>query len=525
MPDDRSLALESPAWPFQEARKLLKRYERAAPEKGHVLFETGYGPSGLPHIGTFAEVARTTMVINAFRVLSDVQTRLVCFSDDMDGLRKVPDNVPQQEMLAEHLGKPLTSVPDPFGTHGSFGESNNARLRAFLDRFGFEYEFLSSTECYRSGKFDTTLLAILAHHERIRSVVLPTLGEQRRKTYSPFLPLSPKTSVVLQVPILDTDAEAGTITFEDEDGERHCVGVTGGQVKCQWKVDWAMRWQALDVDYEMSGKDLIESVKLSTTIQRILGGRPPELFTYEMFLDENGEKISKSRGNGLSIDEWLTYATPESLSWYMYQSPRRAKRLYFDSIPRAVDDYYAGLERYWAEERDKQLVNPVHHIWAGSPVTTEMPVSFALILNLVSAAHADDKAALWEFVRRYEPSADPDSHPDLDQMLDLALAYYRDFIAPDQNFRAATEKEARAMADLATRLRKLPKDACAEDIQSEVYETGKTHSFENLRDWFRALYECLLGHSQGPRMGSFIELYGIEETIALIEEKVARETP
>ena len=352
-------------------------------------------------------------------------------------------------------------------------------------------------------------------------MVLPTLGEERRRTYSPFLPLSPKTGRVLQVPILETDPAAGTITFDDEDGERTTVPVTGGRVKCQWKVDWAMRWQALGVDYEMSGKDLLESVKLSSAVQRILGGRPPEVLTYELFLDEKGEKISKSRGNGLTIEEWLTYASQESLSWYMYQSPRRAKRLFFDVIPRAVDDYYAALERYPDEEPEKQLQNPVHHIHDGRPPRPEMPVSFALVLNLVSAAHATDKQALWKFVRRYRPGADAESHPELDAMLDFALAYYSDFVAPHQSYRAPTEREARAFADLAERLRGLAPGTGAEDIQTEVYEAGKAHGFENLRDWFRALYECLLGHSQGPRMGGFIELYGIEETIALIEEKTS----
>ena len=358
----RELAASSRAWPFVEAKKLVDRFGSETPEKGFVLFETGYGPSGLPHIGTFGEVARTNMVRNAFTQITDMPHRMFCFSDDMDGMRKVPDNLPNQEMLTEHLGKPLSRVPDPFGTHESFGHHNNAKLQEFLDQFGFEYEFVSSTECYTSGRFDKALGEILTQFEKIRNVILPTLGEARRQTYSPFLPICPKTGQVLQVPMLATDAEAGTVTFADTDGEQHTVSVSGGNVKCQWKVDWAMRWHALEVDYEMSGKDLMESVRLSGIICRILGSPPPEAFTYELFLDENGEKISKTKGNGLTIEDWLRYATPESLGLYMFQSPRKAKRLYFDIIPKTVDEYYTWMRKYAEQEPEDRLKNPAHHI-------------------------------------------------------------------------------------------------------------------------------------------------------------------
>ena len=517
MSDLRQLAHDSDAWPFAEARKLLERTGGATPAKGYVLLETGYGPSGLPHIGNFAEVARKTMILRDFRMLSDVPAKLVCFSDDMDGLRKVPDNVPNRELLAQHLGKPLTAVPDPFGTHPSFGEHNNARLRAFLDQFGFEYEFLSATECYRSGRFDAALREVLRHHDRIRDVILPTLGEERRRTYSPFLPIDPRTGVVLQVPVLEHDAAAGTITFEDGAGERLTVPVAGGRVKCQWKVDWAMRWHALDVDYEMSGKDLMESVTLSSAIRRILGGRPPETLTYELFLDQKGEKISKSKGNGLTIEQWLAYANPESLSWYMYQSPRRAKRLYFDVIPRAVDDYYSALGRFPAEPLEERLKNPVVHIHGGTPPWPDGPVTFSVLLNMVSGAHVTEKERLWGFVRRYRPDATPENHPDLDRLIGYAIRYYQDFVAPSQVFRSPTEQEAAGMARLVERLRALPRDADPETIQFEFYEAGKEVGFTNLREWFQALYECLLGHSQGPRMGSFAAVYGIDETIGLLE--------
>ena len=521
MTSHAQIARTSKAWPFQEAEKLLKRFDSGPPAKGYALFETGYGASGLPHIGTFSEVARTTMVRHAFSVISDIPSRLFCFSDDMDGLRKVPENVPNREMLADYLDKPLTAIPDPFGSHDSFGHHNNARLRAFLDRFGFDYEFLSATECYRSGRFDATLLKILAAYDKVRKVILPTLGEERRQTYSPFLPISPKTGRVLQVPVIDHDADAGTITFEDEDGERQTVPVTGGHVKCQWKVDWAMRWDALDVDYEMCGKDLIESIKLSSVIRRILGGQPPDGFVYELFLDEKGEKISKSKGNGLTIEEWLTYASPQSLSLYMYQSPKRAKRLYFDVIPKAVDEYYQHAGAFGGQDAEQRYANPAYHIHGGTPPSHDIPVSFALLLNLVGTAHAEDKSVLWGFVSSYVSGADAGSHPELDRMIGYALKYYEDFVAPTKRYRAASEQERAAIDDLVRRLEGLAQDASPEEIQFEVYEVGKAHGFENLRDWFKALYECLFGQPRGPRMGSFIALYGIERTVALLRRIAA----
>jgi len=519
----RALALDAKAWPFEEARKLLARYEAAPPAKGYVLFETGYGPSGLPHIGTFGEVARTTMVRHAFSCLSDLPTRLICFSDDMDGLRKVPDNVPNKDMLAGHLGKPLTRIPDPFGTHDSFGAHNNARLRAFLDTFGFEYEFASASDYYASGRFDATLLAVLRHYEAVRDVILPTLGPERRATYSPFLPVCPKTGIVLQEPTVARDPEAGTISYIDpNDGERMTVPVTGGHCKLQWKADWAMRWVALGVDYEMAGKDLIDSVTLSGRIARVLGARPPEGFNYELFLDENGEKISKSKGNGLTIEQWLRYAAPESLSLYMFQAPRKAKRLYFDVIPKAVDEYYQLVEAYAGQPPADRLGNPAWHIHAGDPPHLDQPVTFALLLNLVGAANTRDHAVLWGFITRMAPGVTAANHPELDKLVDYALAYYRDFVEPTRTLRAPDERERAALRDLADRFATCPLDADGESLQTIVYEVGKAHGFEPLRDWFKALYECLLGQSQGPRMGSFTALYGIAETRRLIEDALAR---
>jgi lysyl-tRNA synthetase class 1 len=514
------------AWPFEEARRLVHRLEAAGGGAKTVVFETGYGPSGLPHIGTFGEVARTSMVRHAFATLTGGRaSRLVCFSDDMDGLRKVPDNVPNKEMLAAHLGKPLSAVPDPFSNaYPSFAAHNNARLRASLDRFGFDYEFYSATECYQRGVFDATLRAMLEVYDSIMDIVLPTLGPERRATYSPFLPISPRTGKVLQVPMLERHPARGSVVYRDPDtGEKVETLVTGGRVKCQWKADWAMRWAALGVDYEMCGKDLIDSVALGSKICRTLGASPPETFIYELFLDETGSKISKSKGNGLTIEEWLTYAAPESLKLFMYQKPKAAKRLYFDVIPKTVDEYLTYLAAYPREPLKAKLENPVWHIHAGHPPQAELPISFALLLNLVAVSHAEDKATLWGFIRKYAPDATPEAHPILDDLVGYAIAYYGDFVRPRKKYRAPTEREREALTALAAALAEASPTARGEELQNIVYEIGKAHGFEPLRTWFQALYEVLLGQPQGPRFGGFIELYGIEATRALVAQAVAGE--
>ena len=547
-PAPASAAKEARAWPFEEARKVIRRLEtgkgggpappgagrekaerKPAPANrpGAVIFETGYGPSGLPHIGTFGEVARTAMVRHAFEVLTEgrVKTRLVCFSDDMDGLRKVPDNVPNKDMLRAHLDKPLSAIPDPFSNeYPSFAAHNNARLRRFLDRFGFDYEFLSATECYRSGQFDATLLTMLQVYDQVMDIILPTLGPERRATYSPFLPISPKTGKVLQVPMVERHPKKGTVVYVDPDTkEKIETPVTGGRVKAQWKADWALRWTALGVDYEMCGKDLIDSVTLSSKICRALGGTPPESFIYELFLDETGGKISKSKGNGLTIEEWLTYASPESLSLFMFQKPRAAKRLHFDVIPKAVDEHLAHVAAYRQEEPKAQLENPAWHIHVGAPPQAELPISFALLLNLVSVSNAEDKATLWGFIRKYAAGATPEQFPVLDQLVGYALAYCRDFVKPQKTYRLPTEAERTALQALADELGKAPPDASGEELQTIVYAVGKAHAFEPLRAWFAALYEVLLGQTQGPRFGGFIELYGVEETRRLIAKAIRGE--
>jgi lysyl-tRNA synthetase class 1 len=533
--DLRALAEQSHAWPFEEARKIVARLKKSG--KDEVIFETGYGPSGLPHIGTFGEVARTTMVRHAFRVLTGdkIKTHLIAFSDDMDALRKVPDNVPNKEMLARHLGQPLTRVPDPFGTHPSFADHNNARLRAFLDRFGFDYEFMSSTACYTSRRFDAALLRVLEHFEAVMAIMLPSLREERVQSYSPFLPISPRTGAVLQVPVLAHDAKAGTITYEDPDtSERVTTLVTGGRCKLQWKPDWAMRWVALGIDYEMAGKDLIDSVKLSGEICRALGGAPPEGFNYELFLDENGQKISKSKGNGLTIEEWLRYASPESLSLFMYREPKAAKRLYFDVIPRHVDEYQQFLDAYDRQSPKERLANPVWHIHAGNPPKLDNPVPFAMLLSLVTASNAENADTLWGFIGRYRPGVTRETHPHLAALVDYAIHYFRDFVLPAKKFRQPGTAERAALNDLRDALSQLPADASAQIIQDVVYEIGRREPFLDEKkkakdgkpgvslDWFNMLYQVLLGQEKGPRFGSFVAAYGIANTIGMIDGALAR---
>ncbi len=559
----RELAEKSTAWPFEEARKIAARLKHAP--RDEVIFETGYGPSGLPHIGTFGEVARTTMVRHAFRVLTEdrVKTRLIAFSDDMDGLRKVPDNVPNQEMLGWYVEQededgmitrnptPLTSTPDPFGTHHSFGDHNNARLRAFLDQFGFDYEFRSATETYKSGRFDEALMVCLRRHEKIKAIMDPSLGERRRRTYCPFLPIvsrydeqlgKDRLQVLHHLRIVEAYPDRGAAliqeltTSADPIGEPFEHSIVGGRCKLQWKPDWAMRWFALGVDYEMAGKDLIDSVKLSGEICRALGGSPPEGFTYELFLDENGQKISKSKGNGLTIEEWLRYASPESLSLFMYRDPKAAKRLYFDVIPRHADEYQQFLEAYPRQDERQKLTNPVWHIHSGQPPAADMPVSFAMLLSLVTASNAENADTLWGFIGRYRPGVTRETHPKLEQLVQYAIHYFRDFVLPTKRYREPTDAERAALIALRDALSQLSHDASAEAVQEVVYEIGRREPFLDTSgkvktkdgkpgvslEWFNLLYQVLLGMQKGPRFGSFVAAYGLQNTIDMIDGALAR---
>ncbi len=510
-------------WPFQEARALMKRLERA-PHDGPIIFETGYGPSGPPHIGTFGEVARTTMVRRAFEAMTGRKTRLISFSDDMDGMRKVPPHLPNQELLAEHLQRPLTEVPNPFGTdHPSFAHHNNAMLRAFLDKFGFDYEFLSATECYRSGRFDATLVRVLERYNAVMDIILPSLGDERKETYSPILPISPSTGRVLYVPLLEHDAKAGTIVFEDEDGKKVKTSVGGGKTKLQWKADWAGRWLALGVDYEMAGEDLTESTKLSSRIVKALGGEPPAGFNYQLFVDEEGKKISKTKGNGITIDQWLTYASPESLSLYMWQNPKAAKKLYFDIIPKTADEYLTWLHKYPEQQGATALDNPVWHVHEGAPPSETSPVSFAMLLNLVSASGSANPEVLRGFIRKYRPKATPTELAAADALIGYAGRYFEDFIKPYKRYRAPTEKERTALVALSNALKAIGDGAEEDAYQTAVFDAGKSQGYENIREWFTALYEVVFGQSEGPRMGAFTKIFGGNATALLIDDALVRE--
>jgi lysyl-tRNA synthetase, class I len=531
-PDMLAAAAESKAWPFEEAQKIVKRYAKTG-YPASILFETGYGPSGLPHIGTFGEVARSSMVRHAFRVLTEgkVATRLLCFSDDMDGMRKIPENVPDRSFLEPHLHKPLTVVPDPFGgEYASFGHHNNAMLRRFLDTFGFDYEFASATEYYKTGKLDKILLKALEKYDAIMAVMLPTLGPERRATYSPFLPISPKSGRVLYVPMKSIDAKAGTITFDDE-GEETTLPVTGGHVKLQWKPDFGARWAALGVDFEMFGKDHGPNMPVYDKICEVLGGRAPEHFVYELFLDEKGEKISKSKGNGITIDQWLKYAPTESLGLYMFQKPRTAKKLYFDVIPRAVDEYYQYLAAYTGQSWKERLGNPVWHMHYGNPPKVDMPVPFSMLLNIVSASNASDKSVLWGFLSRHIAGISPSTHPELDQLCGYAVRYFDDFVRPTKTFRAPDDVERATLASLSAALATLPADASSEVIQGASLDVARVvERYQDLEKlnaegkpgvsmaFFQMLYQVLIGQERGPRFGSFAALYGIKETRQLIAD-------
>lgn len=517
--------LESKAWPFEEARRILEKVGGKTPAKGYVLFETGYGPSGLPHIGTFGEVVRTSFVRHAFSMIApNIPTKMFCVSDDIDGLRKVPDNLPNPEMIRANLGRPLTSVPDPYQTHASFGDHMNARLRGFLDGFGFEYDFVSATEKYKSGAFDKTMLRVLEKYEELMELMLPTLGGERQETYSPFMPIDLESGIVIDKGVKGVNKAKGTVIYVDGKGVEKEVPVTGGNCKLQWKIDFGARWYSLDVDYEIYGKDHQPNERIYRRVCEILGGVPPVNFTYEMFLSDTGEKISKSKGNGISVEDWLKYAPAESMSLFMYQKPKTAKRLYFDVIPKAMDEYLTFAQNFATQEEAAKLDNPAFHIHAGKIPSNALNfnLSYSLLLNLASACNPDNDAVLWGFISKYQEGLNPQTSPLLAKMVHCSIAYYNDFIKRHKKFREATEAEKAALRELCEMLKNFPKDQAHDGalLQNQVFQIGKNHGYEkNMRDWFLALYQILLGQDQGPRMGSFIALFGIENFVKLVEEK------
>ena len=517
---DINLIQSTSSWPFVEVRKLLKDRGELIKKKNKITFQTGYGPSGLPHIGTFGEVARTTMMINALNHIQKIDHELITFSDDMDGLRKVPDNVPDGEVLKKNLGKPLTSIPDPFKKYNSFGEHNNEMLREFLKKFNFKFIFKSSTENYRKGVFNNSLSRVLEKYEEIMNIILPTLREERRKTYCPFLPICPKTGVVLEIPLLSMDKKSGKIIFDNK-GEKLEVDILNGNCKLQWKVDWAMRWFTFDVDFEMYGKDLTESAILSSKICRILGKHPPNGFAYELFLDEKGEKISKSKGNGISIEQWLRYASPESLAMYMYPNPKRAKKLYSEVVPKTVDEYLSFIEKYPTQEKKEQLLNPVWHVHNGNPPKEKIVMPFSMLLNLVGSSNAKNKDILWKFINRFHKEIKPKDHKILDGLTHYAINYFKDKVEPKKNFKKPSVDEKKALEKLINKLKEIEKSLSPEEIQTLVYTVGKENGYQkNLRDWFKLIYQVVFGEENGPRMGFFISFFGLKETIELISNKI-----
>ena len=517
---DKSIIEKTTSWPLVEARKLIKEREVIFKKKGKITLQTGYGPSGLPHVGTFAEVARTTMIVNAISQIIDIPTEIITFSDDMDGLRKIPDNIPNSEILEKNLNKPLTNVPDPFKKYSSYGEHNNEMLKNFLDKFGFNYSFKSSTQLYKSGRFNNALILVLEKYKEIMNIIIPTLGKERTKTYSPFLPICPTTGKVLEIPMLEIIKDKNKIVFNDN-GKKIEVSILNGYCKLQWKVDWAMRWYALAVDYEMYGKDLIESAILSSKICKILGGKNPNGFPYEMFLDEKGEKISKSKGNGITIEQWLKYASPESLTLYMYQNPKRAKKLHSDVVPKAVDEYLTCINKFSEQDTQHRLLNPVWHVHNGNPPKEKSIMSFSVLLNLVGTSNATDKDVLWKFIKKYKKDIKISDYPILDSLVKYALKYFTDIVKPKKRYRKPNEKEKKALQDLVKRLRDCKGKMDPEAIQTIVYSVGKDNGYqENLREWFKAIYEIVFGDQDGPRMGFFISFFGIKESIELINKYI-----
>ena len=517
---DTNLIQSTSSWPFVEIRKLLKDRKDLIKSKNKIIFQTGYGPSGLPHIGTFGEVARTTMMINALNHIQKIDTNLITFSDDMDGLRKVPENIPNNKVLLENLGKPLTSIPDPFNKFDSFGKHNNEMLKDFLNKFNFKFDFKSSTENYQTGKFNESLMRVAQKYEEIMEIILPTLRSERKKTYCPFLPICPTTGKVLEIPLLEMNKKNGTVVF-DNNGKKLETEIKNGNCKLQWKVDWAMRWFTFDVDFEMYGKDLTESAILSNKICRTLGKKPPNGFAYELFLDEKGEKISKSKGNGISIEQWLRYASPESLSLYMYQNPTRAKKLYSDVVPKAVDEYLSLIETFPKQKLSEQLLNPVWHVHNGNPPKEKIVMTFSMLLNLVGSSNAENKEILWKFIQRFHQDIKPENYTILDQLTKYAINYFKDKVEPKKKYKVPNEIEIRGLSNLAKKLELVTQDSKPEDIQTIIYSTGKENGYEKkLREWFILIYEVLFGSEDGPRMGFFISFFGVKETIKLIKEKI-----
>ena len=518
-------------WPFIEAQRIIDRLGKIG--KTSVTAETGYGPSGLPHIGTFGEVARTSFVLQALKTLAPrIDSRIIAFSDDMDGLREVPRNLPNAEMLKEHLGKPLTSIPDPFGKEKSFAHYMNHRLREFLDSFGFEYTFASSTEQYASGVFDEGLRRVMAHYEPISELFKATIAEEKRAAWSPFFPVCENCGRVYSTRVTALDRDNFTVSYACDAplsgkyaacGHIGTASILSGGCKLGWKVDWALRWYSLGIDYEMHGEDLLESARLSSKIVKIIGGEPPELFKYELFLDEKGKKISKKIGNGISIEQWLRFAPVDSLLYIMYMKPQQAKKMGLTILPEIVDQYLELVAGYdGAEDSPVPFITRLSKGGHADKLGSQKIVTYSLIIELILALNHDDPRMVRDYLLKYQPDI-AGNVAYYESLIVNALAYYREVLLPGRTAESADHQLDAAIVVLRDELARRAAagtEPDADELQTAVFQVAKDRDVK-MKDWFRTLYRVFLGQSQGPRIGSFIALLGYRTCIERLEAHLA----
>lgn len=517
-------------WPHNEAERVALRLHDTDKT---AVFETGYGPSGLPHIGTFAEVVRTSYVIKAFRFNYPKRAyKLIVFSDDMDGLRSLPENVPNHALLQEHLGAPLSSLPDPFGKESSYAAFMNGRLKHFLDYYGFEYLFESSTNCYHTGVFNTALKRVMDNHEAIRNLFIKTISPDKRATWSPFFPICEHCGKIYTTSVLNIHPETYEITYRcdrDEKAYRSCghegrVSILNGKVKMGWKVDWAMRWYTFGVDYEMHGKDLLDSASLSSKICSILGATPPLTYKYELFLDENAAKISKKIGNGISMEQWQSFAPVGSLLYFLLDEPNRARKMGMPILPRLVDNYITALKNETAEEPGSALwfVDSLQHHHDASDID-KTDISYSLLVNVAENLGSDDAELLYDYARRYDATVEENAEF-FRPLCHHVLAYIKD----TNSRRPGTVLGQLPPGDYFSALQSLSVDLDAladansfrgEMLQNLVFAVGRKHGLEP-GNWFRFLYETLLGKTQGPRLGSFFAMLGPDKVRALLHKAI-----
>ncbi len=529
-------------WPYEEARRLAERVSSYPPERA-VIFESGFGPSGLPHLGTMGEVLRPAYVQHAFQVLGQVleeadsssaayrrPSRLVVFIDDMDGLRKVPESIPNREASAAFLGQPVSRIPDPFGEcHPSFAAHMIALLEKFLEPVEVSYELMRSSEMYASGRFDDALKLILEKHAEIIRIVTPTLREENRAGWSPVMPLCPACGQINSTLVTAYHPERATVEFSCERsfGGSHGCGfrgeqsVLGGKAKVQWKVDWALRWYMLSVDYELYGKDLIDSARLSGQILRLLGGRPPLGFAFEMYLDEEGHKVSKSIGRGVGVEQWRRYAPIEVLKYFLILNPRRARKLFLESIPQYTDEYLDALRAWGAADRRARRNSPLEFVLQSQSARRfNSTLSFGLVMNLVAALGSSERELIWRYLVHYDPAieGDADTMKLTRELMECALNFYRDFIEPAKFHYTPSDGEREQLRALSAWLAQNG-EAGAEDIEKAIYELGRQH-YDKPGKIFPLLYRVILGQERGPRLGAFIRLTTPARVAAIVDARL-----